>query len=121
MIKDFSLEIEKDPQDIALKYFEAINKPDKSDLYQMYHPQATHFTRDQTLQGADAIRNWYEELFQENFPNSTFYIKDQYSSEEWSRFTWMGTSSEGYIDNGVDVFSLESGKIKFHYSHYSIN
>jgi hypothetical protein len=119
-IKDYFWYVDPYTQDIVIRYFEAMNTHDPSQVLALYNSQAVHVNSTRTVQGLDALDAWYVSLFNQVLPNATFTLTD-YSGNLGSRhFTWTATSDVGSVNNGQDSFGLVSGKIVYHYTSFTV-
>ena len=118
-IADYSWPVDQDDRDILVRYFEALNAHDIDLLLTLYHDKAVHVTPAKTLQGKDAIRNWYWTFFNELIPDASFILGEN-SGDLGSRvFSWSAVTNLGVISNGYDSIGLVDGKIIYHYSQFT--
>lgn len=107
------------PTDLVERYFAALNAHNVEQLVALYQSNAVHVTPDRTVQGTEAIRQWYQALFS-SLPNATFTLGEQSSTSGARHFAWTATSTKGNVSNGRDSLGLVDGKIAYHYSFFSI-
>ncbi len=106
--------------DIVQRYIAALNSHDLLRILELYNPNAVHVTAERTIQGLDAIRNWYEVLFSQTLPVAFFTLLDFTGTLGSRQFTWTAQSSAGNVNNGSDAFGLVGGKITYHYTHFTV-
>jgi hypothetical protein len=119
-IRDFPWSGGTVPSDIVDRYFAFLNEKDPHKVANIYAPTAAHVTSNQTISGLEAIRGWYQSLFNTTVPNATFTLTSSSGSGNTRNFTWTATSDYGEIENGNDVFGLLDGKVVYHYTFFSI-
>ena len=91
-----------------------------SQITALYDSRAVHVIAHQTLQGIDAIRQWYQSLLTEALPNAAFTLVEENGAPGSRQFSWTATSSAGNVLDGQDAFGLAAGKIVYHYSQFNI-
>jgi hypothetical protein len=107
-------------QDIPVQYINALNAHDANRVAALYRTEAVHITAAQTLQGTNAIRTWFSNLFTQTLPNASFTLTGVTGSGNSRHFTWTASSSGGQVRNGNDTIGILDGKITYHYSFFSI-
>ena len=107
-------------QDIVIRYFEALNTHDPDQVLALYHSQGVHVNSERTIQGIDALRSWYNALFNQVLPNATFTLTDYLGDLGSRHFTWTAVSDAGNVNNGQDSFGLVGGKIVYHFTFFTI-
>jgi hypothetical protein len=118
-ISDFSWTGEFVPKDICEKLILDLNSRDLDKLVGLYTPTAVHITSTRTVQGSEAIRNWYNILLNQILPNATFTLTSYSGSGNNRFFTWAANSSQGKVQNGSDTLGLADDKIAYHYSFFT--
>jgi len=109
------------PRDISEFLIDAMNTHDINKILEMYTPAAVHINSTSTIQGLEALRAWYTQMFTEILPNGRFKL-GSYSGKGGSRhFTWTATSDKGFVGNGNDTLGLSHGKINYHYSFFTVD
>lgn len=106
--------------DMPEKYVAALNTRDANKVIALYTQDAVRITAAQTLQGLDAIRNWFATFLGQTLPGGTFKLTGSSGTGSSRHFTWTATSSKGKITNGNDTIGLLDGKITYHYSFFTI-
>jgi hypothetical protein len=87
----------------------------------LYDSNGVHITAAQTVQGTDAIRNWYTTFLTQTLPNATFTLTGVSGSGNSRHFTWQANSSVGKVLNGNDTIGLINGKIGYHYKFFTVS
>ena len=106
--------------DIVQRYIAALNSHDPQRALALYNPEAVHVTGMRTVQGLEAIRLWYQDLFDKLLPNAIFTLTG-YTSDLGSRqLTWQAFSDSGNVENGSDALGLIGGKITYHYTYFTV-
>ncbi len=106
--------------DIASQLFTALNTHNLDQVASLYNANAVQITSSRTIQGQDAIKNWYATLFNQ-LPGSAFTLKSLTGSGNTRHYNWQATSTRGSILNGDDTLGLIDGKINYHYSFFTIS
>jgi hypothetical protein len=109
------------PPDITTRYFSALNSRDATALVQLYSTQAVHVTATQTVQGTEAIKDWYTDLFNKALPDATFTITGLSGIESSRHFTWEARTPAGAVTKGSDTIGMLDGNIVYHYSLFNTN
>jgi hypothetical protein len=109
------------PQDLPLRYIEALNAGDPALVTRLYTEDAVRITAAATLQGSEAIRSCYQTLLGEQLPGATFSITSKGGSENTFHFNWTASGPTGSISDGSDTIGSLDGKISYHYSSYTID
>lgn len=107
-------------EDFAQVYIDLLNTHDQDKVIELYHDYAVHVTSTRTIQGTQALREWYKELFTRILPNAIFSISSRIGKGKMRHITWTATSSAGSVRIGSDTFSLEDGLIAYHYTFFII-
>ncbi len=105
--------------DIAGKLISALNQHSLDQVASLYNTNAVQITSSRTVQGQDAIKNWYAALFNQ-MPSSAFTLTSLSGTGNSRHFTWQATSSRGAVTNGNDTLGLVGDKINYHYSYFTI-
>jgi hypothetical protein len=108
-------------QDISQQFIAALNSRDPGKVINFYSPTAIHVTSARTIQGATAIRAWYQSLFSQILPDARFTLTGFTGAGESRHFSWTATSNTGAVQNGNDTFGLLNGKIVYHYTFFSVS
>jgi hypothetical protein len=119
-IRDFSWTGEPVPKDICQQLVEALNRRDPELMVSFYTPSAVHITSARTIQGIEAIRQWYASLFNQILPNSSFTLIGFSGAGSSRHFTWTATSTSTTVQNGSDTIGLLNGKIAYHYNFFTV-
>lgn len=107
--------------DIVDNYFEALNARDPVKVNNLYLPDAVHITFVRSVQGSEALKSWFSNLFNQVLPESTFTVTSVSAKGNSRHFTWTAQSSKGQVSNGNDTFGLLDGKIAYHYSFFHVS
>ncbi len=107
--------------DIADTLVAALNTHDLDKVSALYLPDAVHITFARAIQGSQAIREYYNTLFNQMLPSASFKLTGATGSGNSRHLTWTATSTKGSILNGSDSIGLLDGKIAYHYSHFSVS
>lgn len=107
----------KDIQDLL---FEGLNQSNLDEILKLYHPQAVHITRGQTIQGVDGIRDWYRTFLNQEIPQAAFKLHTTSGTGITRHLGWEAVSPLKKIENGQDTIGLLSGKILYHYSSFKV-
>ncbi|MEJ5203376.1 MAG: nuclear transport factor 2 family protein [Anaerolineales bacterium] len=108
-------------QDMPQKYIAALNTRNATNVAALYDSNGVHITAAQTVQGTDAIRNWYTTFLTQTLPNATFTLTGVSGSGNSRHFTWQANSSVGKVLNGNDTIGLINGKIGYHYKFFTVS
>lgn len=109
------------PVDIPQQYITALNSHNSELVAKLYTSQAVRITSSQTIQGTDAIKNWFTAFFNSTLPNATFKLTSSTGSGSTRHFTWEAASSKGNIKNGNDTLGIINNQIAYHYSYFTIS
>lgn len=108
------------PTDAPQQYINALNSHDPNRVAALYTPTGIHITAAQSVQGNEAIRNWFYTFLNQTLPNATFNLTGTSGTGNSRHFTWTATSSAGKVTNGNDTFGLIDGRISYHYSFFTV-
>lgn len=108
------------PKDLPQQYIKALNSHNPEIVANLYQPNAVQVTAQRTIQGQEALRSWYKELFTQRLRGATFSLTGSNGSEASRHFTWQATAPGGSVKNGSDTLGLLDGKIAYHYSSFTI-
>lgn len=106
------------PVGIVQKLVNALNAHDPTALSKLYSDNAVHITAAQTIQGRDAIQNWYTELFTKNQPGAVFILTSTTGKDPTHNFSWTSSWASS-TRQGTDTIGLIDGLISYHYSSIS--
>ena len=120
LIRDYDWDGINDEEVFFQNYLGMLNANDPDKLVELYADNAFHITGDSTVIGRAGIKNWYRSLFQK-MPNAVFTKKESSGEDRFRRLRWTASSDRGFIRDGSDAFYLNKGKIKFHFSYFSIS
>lgn len=118
-ISDFSWAQAPEEEDIVKQYISALNGHDPARVTALYNPGAVHVIQYRTIQGTQAIANWFTKLFQ-SLPDARFVLSNFSGTGSARQFYWTATSKAGKVLNGNDTFGLANGKIQYHFSSFSV-
>lgn len=119
-IRDYGWTGEPVPQDICQQYVAALNQHDPERMVSLYTPKAVHITASRTIQGAEALRQWYASLFNTILPNAVFTLTQFLGTGSSRHLSWTATSPTSLVQNGNDTLGLVNGKIAYHYNFFSV-
>lgn len=105
--------------DITDQLLAALNSRDIEKIVALYLPDAVHITFTRAVQGSQAIRAWYNTLFNQILPSASFKITGVSGSGNSRHINWTATSPGGAVASGSDSIGLLDGKIAYHYSNFS--
>lgn len=118
-IRDFSWTGEPVPEDICQQLVGALNQRSPDLMVNLYTPSAVHVTSARTIQGSDAIRQWYTSFFNEILPKASFTLTGYSGTGSSRHFTWTAASNTVVVQNGNDTLGLVNGKIAYHYNFFT--
>lgn len=119
-IQNYSWSTTPPSVDIAQKYIQALNTHDLNQVMALYQSNAVHVTAASTLQGSNAIRSWYANLFNQALPAASFTLTGYSGSGVTRHLTWTASSRAGNVHDGRDTLGLSDGKIIYHYSFFHL-
>ncbi len=108
------------PQDITQQYVDTLNTHDTNKMVSLYMPNGVHVTSARTIQGAAALRTWYNTFLGQILPNAKFTLTGFSGTGTSRHMTWTATSSAGNVYNGSDTFGLLNDKIAYHYTFFTV-
>jgi hypothetical protein len=107
-------------QDICQQLIDALNTHDVNKVAALYEPKAVHINATRTVQGIDAIKSWYTDLFQKVLPDAHFILTGSSGEGASRHFTWHAASSRGPVNDGSDTLGLVGGdSIAYHYASFT--
>ncbi|MEI7989369.1 MAG: nuclear transport factor 2 family protein [Chloroflexota bacterium] len=115
VISDFPWGGQPEPSDITKLLVSAINAHAPIDVANLYHQDAVHITAERTIQGTEAIRTWYQDLFK-RYPQISLSLSGTSGSGASRAFNWTASLATGKTATGSDTLGLLDGKISYHYS-----
>lgn len=121
VIRDYTWPASPSVEDIPARLIAALNTHDPEQVLAFYNPNAVHLTSARTIQGHDALRVWYHELFTILLPSARFVLSGVTGSGNTRHFSWTATSSLGRVLDGSDTLGLSDGKIAYHYSFFTLS
>ncbi|MEW6717071.1 MAG: nuclear transport factor 2 family protein [Chloroflexota bacterium] len=120
-IKDFEWPLPCPEKDITEKYIDALNSSSPEAVTALYTPAAVHITYSRTVQGPEAIKAWYQNLFTQLLPQAKYTLTGFTGTGNSRHLTWTATSPNGTVENGNDTFGLIEAKIAYHYTFFTIS
>ncbi len=120
-VSSYSWPLDETNVDIIVQYFASLNEHDSARIAALYASNGVHVDADRTLQGTEAIRGWYQALFNQVLPNAMFELVELEGDQSTRSFTWTAESSAGNVTNGGDSMGIVGGKIVYHYSYFSVS
>jgi hypothetical protein len=121
VVAQYEWPINPSDQDIVQRYIAALNTHSPEIVLSLYYPDAVHVTPQRTVQGTQAIREWYQTLFNQVLPEATFMLGENSGSLGARHFAWTATSAAGAVNDGNDSFGLVDGKIVYHYTYFTVS
>lgn len=119
-IRDFRWTGEPVPMDICQQIVEALNRHDPEQMAGFYTPRAVHVTSSRTVQGIDAIKQWYAWVFNQILPEATFSLTGFSGTGSSRHYSWTAASRKAVVQNGNDTIGLVNGKIAYHYHFFTV-
>lgn len=108
------------PQDISIRYMEALNSHDPVKVAALYNSNGVHVSAQRTLQGPEAILNWYNSLLRDTLPNGRFEITGDSRTDAIRTLTWTAESSTGRVLDGKDSLGMKDEQIAYHYTYFTV-
>jgi hypothetical protein len=103
------------PPGIVQRWISAMNTRDPQAITALYTEDAVHITSDRTVQGRDAIRTWYTDLFSAMPSGTVVSVLSQSGQDQTSNVSWSLVNSSG-TKKGKDTLGLIDDLISYHYS-----
>ncbi|MEK6255792.1 MAG: nuclear transport factor 2 family protein, partial [Chloroflexota bacterium] len=119
-IRDYSWPSKPQPKDITQQYIDALNTHDPAQIAKLYTSDGVHVNASRTVQGVDALQNWYSALLNQILPDGHFSLTGLGGKDNRRYMTWSATSSLGEVLDGSDTLGILDGKIAYHYTYYTI-
>jgi len=119
-IAGYSWDGQPPEQDITARYISSLNSHLPDSVINLYIPVAVHVTAARVVQGQNALRVWYQSMFNSLLPNAVFTLTGYSGTANSRHFTWTAVSSGGSVHDGKDTFGLQNGRIAYHYSFFSV-
>lgn len=107
------------PVDLLQQLVDALNSRDANQVAMLYPTNAVHIDSRQTIQGTEAIRLWYLNLFNSILPNASFTFTGTSGKGSTRHFTWRAISQRGEVRDGSDTVGVIDGKISYHYTSFT--
>lgn len=108
-------------KDISQKLFDSLNNHNLEQVMSLYHPLALHVDEKQTIQGPQAIRNWYSGLFNQTLPGARYKLVDFDGTGSFRHLGWTADSTRRHVQDGSDTLGLAEGKIAYHYTFFTLS
>ena len=108
------------PNDMPQRLITALNTRDAYKVVQLFTPDGVHISATETIQGAEAIRNWYLIFLNVTLSSATFMLTGTSGTGSTRHFTWQATSPKGRVLNGYDTIGLRNDLIAYHYTQFTI-
>ncbi|HJS29148.1 MAG TPA: nuclear transport factor 2 family protein [Anaerolineales bacterium] len=109
------------PQDLLDRYLLALNTQAIDQLMDLYISTAVHVSSARTRVGQDAIRSWYQSLFNSTLPGATYTLTGRSGGGSLRHFTWTAISPRGQVRDGSDFIGLFDGRIVYHYTAFTVS
>ncbi|MBN2258216.1 MAG: nuclear transport factor 2 family protein [Anaerolineaceae bacterium] len=103
------------PLTIINYYINALNTNKVDQILALYNPNAAHITAARTIQGTEALRTWYNQLFNSIMPNATYTLTGIGGSGNTRSLTWNAISGSN-VFNGSDTLGIQEDRIIYHFS-----
>ena len=120
-IRDYPWSSAPPTQDIAQQLIAALNGHNPERVASLYAPAAVHVSAARTVQGSEAIRLWYQTLFNQVIPNATFNLTNYTSVGTSRHLNWTASSANARVNNGSDTLAIVNGKIAYHFTSFTVN
>jgi hypothetical protein len=108
------------PKDICVELIDAMNEYNVEKVISLYTAPAVHISAQGSTQGLDDLRVWYTHLFTDVLPNGKFNLGPYSGKGSARHFTWIASSSKGFVRNGSDTLGINNEKITYHYSYFTV-
>ncbi len=109
-----------EPQDMAVRYLNALNSGNVDQVLGLYAADAGHVTAERTIIGTDALRAWYTDLLQNRLAGAQFSLQDTSGAGSSRRLFWSASGSTGVVTDGDDTLGLRDGLIQYHYTAFTL-
>lgn len=103
------------PAEFPQRFLFALNTHDPNQMLAFYQPRAALITAERTIQGTDALRAWYNQLFTSVIPNGLFTLTGSSGSGNSRNISWQAVSGTQTF-TGSCTLGLLDGKITYHFS-----
>jgi predicted SnoaL-like aldol condensation-catalyzing enzyme len=107
------------PQETLAAHWDALASGDIRHLLADYAEDATILTGQGVLQGHAGIQVFYTNALQ-SLPGAQFAVTRATYSDDAALVYWRAQSGKGRIDDGIDTFQFEQGKIRLHSVHFTV-
>ena len=99
-------------KDVVGRHLEFFGKGDLKGILSDYAPEAVLFTPDGPLNGADAIRPFFQAMIAEfGKPGSAFSMKQRFVEGDYAYILWTAETADNVYELGTDTFVVRDGKI----------
>jgi hypothetical protein len=106
--------------DICEKLFAAINAHNLDQVVALYTAAAGFVTASGTIQGTQAIREWYAKLFTQTLPGAAFKLTGFSGTGATRQLTWTAVCPTGKVQDGKSNLGLISNQIGYHYMAFTV-
>jgi hypothetical protein len=108
--------------DPVSRLFDALNRSDVEAIVRLYEPDGVLVTRQNTLKGLHALRDYYTNFLQ-TFPQGRFEVENRQSQNNIEHVSWHGATSAPTrtISGGQDTIGVRDGRIQYHTSLYQVS
>ena len=103
------------PEGIEQRLISALNSRDLQAVSALYTENAVHITAARTVQGREAILNWYKEFFAKHPAGTVFSLTAQTGQDQTRNISWAYTLSSN-TSRGKDSLGLEEDLISYHFT-----
>jgi hypothetical protein len=109
------------PPELLAPFFQALNHRSLDELMPLYHHDAIHISDDRMVKGEQALREWYQDLWNRQLPEATFTFHSSSGSPPGlMHFDWRAFSPTAIVENGSDAVGIMEGKIAVHHTQFGI-
>lgn len=108
--------------DPVSRLFDALNRSDVEAIVRLYEPEGVLVTKQHTLKGTHALRDYYTN-FLRAFPQGRFEVEKRESANNVEHVTWRGLAAaqSHTIRDGQDTIGVRDGRIQYHTSLYQVS
>jgi hypothetical protein len=100
------------------RWISALNARDAQAVSALYADDAVHVTSSRTVQGRDAVKEWYADVFSRQ-PSGCVYAITSLTAQEQTRNVNWSCTSPSKTTKGKDTFGLVDDLISYHYTTLS--
>jgi hypothetical protein len=97
-----------------------LNQHEADHVAALYRENAAHVTGERTVLGRQYVTAWYQTLLRDLLPDATFEVTGKIVDGNTRQFTWKADSPKGRVRDGNDTLNTVDGRIRYHYSFFTI-